>query len=321
MARRSVPAVVIGAGVAVVVLLRLGIGDGGETRDPRHPVDPPFIIFRMLGADATHGRVGLLSLKPQGSRHASRLTCVRLHYAGGHGLCVTQELHDRQSVHAAYVFDERLEPGARIALDGVTTRVRVAPNGRVGAISTYAEEESPAGERLATWTRIIELPSGRQIADLREFRIDSDRLPPVHHPIDISSVAFEPDGDRFFATVAAADEHLLAAGSLTERRLTLLHAGVANEALSPDGRRLAVKRLRSDRGFWQIAVLDLGSWKEHDLLQGARSVDDQVEWFDSEHVMYHEVDGDTTALYALPIDGVNGPRVIVKNAYSGAVQR
>jgi hypothetical protein len=70
-----------------------------------------------------------------------------------------------------------------------------------------------------------------------------------------------------------------------------------------------------------LAVVDLGTWAEHDLQQGARSVDDQVEWLDDEHVVYHDADGEGTALWMLPIDGVNGPRILVRDAYSAAVQR
>jgi hypothetical protein len=108
---------------------------------------------------------------------------------------------------------------------------------------------------------------------------------------------------------------------MSERRLTILRGGVASEALSPDGGRLAVKRLLPERGFWQLAVIDLGTWAERDLRQGPRSVDDQVEWLDHEHLVYHDVDGESTALWMLPVDGVNGPRILVKDAYSASVQR
>jgi hypothetical protein len=68
---------------------------------------------------------------------------------------------------------------------------------------------------------------------------------------------------------------VLLAGSVAEGRLTVLQRGVANEALSPDGHRLAVKKLIAGR--WQLAVIDLATWTERDLPQGPNSVDDQVE--------------------------------------------
>jgi hypothetical protein len=96
---------------------------------------------------------------------------------------------------------------------------------------------------------------------------------------------------------------------------------VAAEALSPDGRQLVVKKSVGDRGYWQLAVIDLRTWSERNLLQGPHSVDDQVEWLDEDHVVYHDADEDSTSLWILPVDGVHGPRVLVKDAYSAAVQR
>jgi hypothetical protein len=320
---RTVASVALLTAIVGALVVSLRSGDDGVVRGEdvlQHPVAPPFVMFRTLGRDDTHGRIAVLGLRPGATRELTRLSCTRVHYAAGRGLCITHETQDRRVLHVASLFDATLEPGRRIMLDGVPIRVRVAPNGRVGAITTYLEEEGAGGERLATRSRLVDMRSGQPLADLREFRIEHRGLPPLDGPVDVSSVAFERDGDRFFATLATDSERYLAAGSVTERRLTVIRKGVANEALSPDGRRLAVKRLLADRGFWQLAVIELSTWAEQDLLQGTRSVDDQVEWLDDRHVMYHDVDGDTTALWMLPIDGVNGPSVLVKDAYSGVVQ-
>jgi hypothetical protein len=305
----------------LLVSLRVGAARGDAQDAGGHPLSPPFVMYRALAPREAHGRVAVMGLGPDGQPHVSRLTCSRVHYAGGRGLCATLEPSAGNVAHVVQVFDERLAPGKRVVLDGVPTRLRVAPDGHLGAITTYGEEEGPDGERLATRTRIIDMKTAHFLADLRDFRVESSGHPPIRGPIDIASVAFERDGERFFATLAADNERYLVAGSISERRLTLLRAGVASEALSPDGRRLIVKRLLSERGFWQLAVVDLGTWAEHDLQQGARSVDDQVEWLDDEHVVYHDADGEGTALWMLPIDGVNGPRILVRDAYSAAVQR
>jgi hypothetical protein len=285
------------------------------------PLPPtPFVVFRSLAA-SEYGLVALLGLTPGAARHVTHLACARVHYAAGRGLCAGQETRGNASLNFAYVVDESFVAGARIVLHGIPTRLRVAPTGDVGAITTYAEEESPAGERLATRTRVVNMSSGQQVADLREFRLDSASFPPPRGPVDIAGIAFERDGDRFFATLLSDAVPYLAAGSLMEKRLTIIRAGVATEALSPDGRRLAVKRLIRERGFWQLAVVDLSTWAERDLRQGDRSVDDQVEWLDDNHVVFHDVDGNSTALWMLPVDGVTGPRVLVQDAYSGSVQR
>jgi hypothetical protein len=308
---------------ALVMSLQFGEGassDGNGGRRRRHPVDPPFVIFRTLAPPEAHGRVALMPLDPGGARELTNLSCVRVHYAGGRGLCIVQEAQGHASLYTAYVFDRALTRGRRIDLNGVPTRVRVAPNGRRAAITTYFEEESPAGERLASDSIVVDLRAGRVIADLREFRIETDDLPAPAGPIDFGGLSFERDGDRFFGSISTATERYLVAGSIDDRRMTTLRGGVAAESLSPDGRRLLVKKLRP-HGFWQLAVIDLQTWSEHDLRQGPRSVDDQVEWLDNEHVMYHDADEAGTSLWMLPIDGVDGPRVFVKDAYSGSVQR
>jgi dipeptidyl aminopeptidase/acylaminoacyl peptidase len=304
----------------LVVSVRLDGRSGAAPAGVRHPMTPPFVIFRALAPRDAYGYVAVRQLSPGARPLVSTLSCSRLHYAGGRGLCAAQEQSGGEIKNVVYVFNARLERGARVVLDGMPTRLRVSPNGRFGAITTYAEEETEQGERLATRTRLVDLNSGTPFADLRDFHVDHRGLPPIEGPMDIASVAFERDGDRFFATLSTDRERYLVAGSQRERRLTTIRAGVANEALSPDGQRLVVKRLLPERGFWQLAVIDLRTWAEHDLPQGPRSVDDQVEWLDNAHVTYHDVDGESTSIWLLPIDGINGPRVLVKDAYSAAVQ-
>lgn len=310
-------------GLTSAVLVSLQVGERPETprAAQRHPMPPPFLMFRALAPRAAHGQVALLPLARDVEPDVSSLACVRLHYAGGRGVCIVQESSAAGATYAAFVFDHRLTLGPRLALDGVPTRVRVAPDGRRGAITTYAEEERPEGERLVTRTRLIDMRTAQVIADLDRFRVDNRNLPPISGPIDLAGVAFERDGDRFFATLSSATTRYLVAGSVGERRLTTLRTGVANEALSPDGRRLAVKRLLPERGVWQVAVIDLATWAERDLPHADRRVDDQVEWLDEAHVLFHDVDGESTSLWALAADGQSGPRVVVRHAYSGVVQR
>jgi hypothetical protein len=286
-----------------------------------HPVAPPFVMYRALEPGA-YGRLAILPLAPGASSRISGLACSRLHYAGGRGLCAVQEAHVGRNVsNVAYVFDRSLTRGRRIPLDGIPTRLRVSPNGYVGAITTYAEEESPEGERLVSRTRVVDLQKGVVIADLSDFRLEQLNPSSMEGPVDMTGVTFERGADRFFATAATPAERYLIAGSLRERRLSVIRSGIAAESLSPDGTKLVAKRLIRERGFWQLVVIDLQTWAEHDLPQGPRSVDDQVEWFDEDHVVYHDADHEGTSLWLLPVDGSSGPRVLIKDAYSGVVQR
>jgi hypothetical protein len=311
------------AAVVGYLVVSLQMGDQSQRADlaTDHPARPPFVIYRALAPREAYGRVALLELRLGVQPKVTSLSCLRLHYAGGYGLCATQQLRDGKSANILAVFDRTLQIRSEVVLDGIPTRLRVSPDGQYGAVTTYAEEETAQSERLATRTRIVDMARGVELVDLRDFRVDYDDLPELDGPRDFSSVTFERDSDRFFATLMVADDRYLVAGSVRERRVTAIRSGVASEALSPDGSVLAVKRLLPERGFWQVAVINLHTWIERDLRQGPRSVDDQVEWLDDEHVMYHDVDGDTTSLWSLPVDGVTGPAVLLQHAYSGSVQR
>jgi dipeptidyl aminopeptidase/acylaminoacyl peptidase len=304
----------------LVLSVAPAVGPGGAARRTAPMLEPPFLVFRSLSTGRWFGRLALLPLgTPDRSVQFTGLPCVRAHYAAGGGICIVQEQVRGAAHHAAFVFDASFTRGRRISLSGVPTRVRVAPNGSRAAITTFAEEDTATGERLALDSIVVDLPTGRVVADLSEFRVQADGAA-ILERIDIAGVAFESDGDRFFAAGTTSTEWYLLAGSMSQREMTALRSGVASESLSPDGRHLVVKKLRAD-GFWQLAVLDLRTWEERELQQGGRSVDDQVEWLDDQHVVYHDADDSTTSIWMLPIDGVNGPRVLVRDAYSPAVQR
>ncbi|MBA3271037.1 MAG: hypothetical protein H0T71_11040 [Acidobacteria bacterium] len=285
-------------------------------------VQPPFVVFRALAPPPAFGRIAVLTVHSgTTARYLTSLACARVHYARGAGLCLVQEPVNDVAEYVAYTFDRTFTRRRRISLRGVPTRARVSPDGRRASVTTYAEEHSAEGERLATKSIVIEIASGQTVADLGEFRIVNDGHLAINGPTDVSSVAFEPDGDRFFATLSTATAQYLVAGSVDERRLTIIRTGAANEALSPDGRHLIVKRLNAVLGFWQVGVIDLRTWVERDLNQGSRSIDDQVEWLDNRHVIYHDVTDDTTGIWMLAIDGVGAPRVFERDAFSATTQR
>lgn len=288
----------------------------------RNPIPAPFVMFRTLAPRQAYGRVAMVSASPPESvRHVSTLSCARVHYAGGTGLCLVEEVAGESVKHVAYIFDRAFAPGRRVELTGVPIRARVSPDGRRAAITVYAEEESPAGERLASESIVVDLASGRVLADLREFSVTNANHPPIVGSIDIAGVAFAPDSDHFFATLSTASERYLVSGSVNAQQLNVVGTGVASEALSPGGQHLLVKKRVGDRGYWQLLVLELGTMRERALNQGSRSVDDQVEWLDDAHVVYHDATDEGTGIWMLSTDGISGPQLLVADAFSPAVQR
>ena len=66
----------------------------------------------------------------------------------------------------------------------------------------------------------------------------------------------------------------------------MLHENVECPSLSPDGTRVAYKRRTgSATRPWRLTVLDLATMRETPLAE-PRSVDDQAEWLDDDHVLY-----------------------------------
>ena len=284
------------------------------------PLPTPFVMFEALGPARAHGRVAMTPATADGTRSLTTLRCSRLSFAGGSGLCLTEEEQEGVVKNVAYVFDRTFQRGARLVLPGVATRVRVAPNGDVAAITTYAEEESPAGERLAIESVLIDLRTARTIADLREFHIDAPDGA-LTGPFDFASVSFDRDGDRFFATLSTPSARYVVVGSIRDRRVRPIAPDVASEALSPDGTRLIVKRRVGDRGFWELGVLDLASLAARPVDQGGRSVDDQVEWLDDEHLLYHDASDAGTSIWVVAADGRSPPRILIPEAFSPVVVR
>ena len=286
------------------------------------PLRPPFLMFRLLAPEKAYGRVGMVSSGAEDvTWHVTPLSCARVAYASGRGMCLVEEQVGATLVrHVAYVFDGTFSRKHRIELAGVPIRARVAPDGRLASVTTYAEEESPAGERLAMESVLIDLVIGRVTADLREFALDTAGRD-IRGPIDISSVAFDDDGDRVYATLATAADRYVVSGSASERRLRVLADGFASEALAPEGQRLVVKKRVGDRGFWQLAILHLPTLTTELLNHQSRSVDDQVEWLDTAHLVYHDATETVTGIWTLAADGQSGPRLLVADAFSPAVVR
>jgi hypothetical protein len=296
--------------------------DAPRAIETERVIAPPFVMFRTLAPHRAHGRVAMV---PLGVRHDARyvapLSCARVQYASGTGLCMVEEPQPAGVKNVVYTFDRNFVRGGRIELTGIPIRARISPDGRLAAVSVYAEEESPAGERLASETILIDVASGRVLADLREFAVDNASHPPIEGPVDIVSVTFQPDSDGFYATLSAGATRYLVRGSVERRRLEVQRLGLANEALSADGKRLLAKKQVGARGFWQLVVVDLATGAERPLRQGPRSVDDQVEWLDDAHAIYHEIVSEGTGLWMLSADGVTEPKLLISQGFSPSVER
>jgi len=319
--------------VALVLASTLAIGCRAQSADrPPAPIrlaalpDRPSLMFVSVASDDTFKHVLLGPLAAPGtSAFVTPLVCERVYFARSRGLCLAEAPAADSPVGIwAQVFDERFERRQRFPLTGLPSRLRLSPDGRRAAATVFSSGHSYNERGFATTTTIFDLDSGTiAVPNLEQFTVS--RGGAVFKRVDFNfwGVTFKPDGDTFYATLSSGGRNYLVQGSVDAKSATVIHEGVECPSLSPDNSRIAFKkRIGGASGWWQLTVLDLQTLKEQPLWNESRSVDDQVEWLDDTHVMYHLTGKATAAdIWSASIDGKSAPTLVVVNAYSPAVLR
>ena len=91
-------------------------------------------------------------------------------------------------------------------------------------------------------------------------------------------------------------------GSVSERSVVTVRKNAECPSLSPDGTRVVYKKRVGEPPAWRYHVLDLASGRETPLAE-TRAVDDQAEWLDGDHVLYHVGE----EVWKVPADGTGRP--------------
>jgi hypothetical protein len=279
----------------------------------------PMVVFRVdRGGPNASGQVAIAPLGSPATRPTlTPLRCDRVYFAAKAGLCLAR----RSGFAAGYqadVFGPDLHVRHTIAVAGVPSRARVSPDGRYGAVTLFVTGHSYATPgSFSTQTTLIDLAHGKKIADLEQFVVFRGERRVTALDVNFWGVTFARDSDRFYATLATAGKTYLIQGSVRAREAHVIHQNVECPSLSPDGTRIAYKKLvGSGAAPWRLTVLDLATMRETPLAE-SRSVDDQVEWLDDTHVLYG-VDG---ALWRADADGGGQPSRYIAQADSPAVVR
>ncbi len=282
-------------------------------------------MFVSVASDDSHKHLSIGALDaPQRGRFITPLSCDRIYFAAGRGICLASEADGNSVAYFARVFDERFQPTHRIPLSGPPSRVRISADGRRAAATVFESGHSYAQEGFSTRTRVIDLIDGRVVCDLEEFAVWKDGERIQDKDFNFWGLTFERDGNGFYATLETRGVSYLVKGDVDRREIHVVRAGVECPSLSPGGTTLVFKkRLGSrSRGWWQLARLDLATNEERVLDKESRSVDDQVEWLDNQTVLYHLTgEGSAADLWAMPVDGSSAPRLLLRDAYSPAVVR
>jgi WD40 repeat protein len=298
--RRQDLVVIAVLAAAAAAALAVGISRARRSVDqpaasPTAQVDPltfaaaPHLLLRNTGIDAQYNRLGVAPLDaPNDRRGTTALECERVAFAGGHGVCL-QAHRGVLTTFGAKLFDARFQPYVSLPLDGSPSRTRVSPDGRTGAITVFVtgQEHGYAAVGFSTKTTLIDMTSGAVLGELEQFTTLRNGARFSAPDFNFWGVTFAADGQTFYATLMSDKKTYLVRGDIAKRTMTTLHENVECPALSPDGRRIAYKkRVGGGLSPWRLYVLDLDAMAERPIEAESRSIDDQLEWLDNDHVLY-----------------------------------
>ncbi|MFZ3211088.1 MAG: hypothetical protein WA188_06195 [Terriglobales bacterium] len=264
-------------------------------------------------------------------QYAADLFCDRLDFSSGNGVC----LHaDRGSLttHYAIGFNDLMQRTWSFKLNGLPSRVRLSPSGQLAAITIFLVGQSYASLNFATQTMIVNAATGQMVVDnLENFSVTREGAESKSKDFNFWGVTFAQDENRFYATLWTAGNTYLIAGDLAQRTAQVIHDNVECPALSPDNTRIAFKKrrvgglLEGRRITWHLTVLDLKTGTETPLGEN-RSVDDQVEWLDNDHILYALSESEqgssaSTDIWVLAATANGTPQLLLKGGFSPAVVR
>lgn len=285
---------------------------------------PTTVFFRYTGVDSNYGR---LAFAPYGRldqlNFVEGLSCEVAHVAGGRGICLAAD-RGLFTTYAAKIFDAKtFRILAEFPLKGVPSRCRMSSDGKLAALTVFVSGHGYASVNFSTQTLLIEVDNSRIVADLEDFSVSRDGQPFSNKDFNFWGVTFTPDTRHFYATLSTNRQHLLVKGDIANASAAAVHENVECPSLSPDASRIAYKKrfMADGRVFWQLHILDLATGRETPLSE-KRSVDDQLEWLDNDHVLYALPETDSSAsadIWLTAVNGASAPRLFLKKAYSPSV--
>jgi hypothetical protein len=286
----------------------------------------PHLVFRHTGNDNSYSALSLASLEAGGGgeRAAGGLTCERVSFSSGRGICLQAD-RGVMTTYQAVLFDRAFTPGRAIKLDGAPSRTRISSDGRVGAITIFMGKDlGYASSTFSTRTMLIDMASGEVLTDLEHFATWRNGARFQSADFNFWGVTFARDSNVFYASLRTKTTTYLVRGDLGLRKLTVLHENVECPSLSPDDRLIAYKKRVGPQPYaWQLYALDLATMTERPIAGETRFVDDQVEWLDNGQVLYAvpRPGTPTSDVWVAPIDGPGPARVFLTEAESPIVVR
>ena len=285
-------------------------------------------IDRTPGS-STYGEV--VAIDPDGGRHPTGTTCNRFHERNDVAVCVSSGplLSEASEIT---VFDrvagELVERQAN-RFQGTPSRVRLSEDGTRLGFTTFVTGHGYGDPgTLSTFTAVIR--PGERILDLEQVAVTNGGTDLVDESNNYWGVSFAPEGERFVVTMSAASGptshvfHLVEVDPTTDPAAGRTIGEGECPSWSPDGATIVVKDRITEGTVtigWRLVAIDVATG-DRTVLPEARSVDDQVEWFDERTILY-AVDAGGSALeprrdlYSLRVDDPDArPQLVATGADS-----
>lgn len=284
------------------------------------------ILFRNTATGQGYGHVASVPLaQPEGTRAVLDLACDRVAASDEAISCL------RTNRGIAPSYDARLYDAAgaqervQWALPGVPSRTRFSPDGTLVATTSFVTGHAYAAIGFSTETEIHRVADGEILGSLEDWSLVVDGRPSAPVDRNFWGVTFVDD-TTFYATVGMTTVGLtyLVKGDIATKTLTSVLKTVECPSLSPDGTRIAFKRVTAGSAatvFWTPAVYDLATGAVTLLDSESRSVDDQMVWLDDDTLLYGMPNGTPgdSDVWALDSDGSGAPRIFIAHAWSPSV--
>ena len=287
----------------------------------------PHLVY-LRQEEEPYGQVNLAGLDPDSPLSAqTALRCDRIYYAASNGLCLMYDTSAAAQDPLAppqvqvTLFGSDFQPRHQFTVEGIPSRTRISPDGKYAVFTVFVTGHSYMDASMSTATVLLDTATGESLGNLEEFETWKDGVLFQAPEFNFWGVTFAKESNQFYATLRNGNTTYLVQGDIAARKLTVLHEDVECPSLSPDGTRIAFKKLKGN--YWQLTVLNLATMEEIELAE-KEGIDDQVEWLDNEHILYQKADYDPpkwVSVFVVPADGSGEPEVFLPNATSPVIVR
>ena len=283
------------------------------------------ILFRNTAGGQGYGLVASVPRDdPSGPRALTDIPCDRVAATATLLSCLRSE-RGLTPTYNARLYDDAGVEQLQWPLPGVPSRTRFSPDGSLVATTAFVTGHAYATIGFSTETAIRKTSDGSSFGNLEDWKLFIDGTPSAPFDRNYWGITFVDD-HTFYATVGMTTVGVtyLVKGDIDTRTMRSVLKTVECPSLSPDGTRIAFKRVTGGAGptvHWTPAVYDLASGKVTVLDVESRSVDDQIAWLDDGTLLYglpNHTPGDSD-VWELKAGGASAPRLFIPHAWSPAV--